>query len=876
MQCVNEQTVQDLLVGRLRGEALGQVEHHLAECSSCAALVVVAGRDAAGEGSGSETTAERRAGPRVALAQGTMVGRYVVVGFLGAGGMGEVYAAYDPNLERKVAIKFLRPDGLGRREHDVAAERMRREARLLAKLSHPNVVVVYETGVFDDRLFIAMEHVDGQSVSEWLRAGRRSIAEILRVFLAAGAGLGAAHAAGVIHRDFKPHNVMLSRTGEVRVMDFGLAHLEGDESLPQGELSSVVAVEEAAAADPQLTRTGTLLGTPAYMAPEQLRGERASARADQYSFCVALHEAAFGRRPRPARDVGGARPEQGDAAAARRVPAWLRRVLKRGLAQDPQQRYPSMEALLAELAAKRTRRRLVGGAVALALLAAVGVVTVAANRSARRVLFCGGYEARAAAVWPFREVAAGGGRARGAPRIISEAFARSGVARADEIFDRVSRRLSTYLEKWSAQATDACEATHVRGEQSREELSLRLGCLDERLAAAHALTDALARADARVVEHAASAAIDLPDLGRCSQLGLLRAAAKPPEGGDKKEMVGRLRRRMNELKLLADTGHFESVAGDLRALEQDIRAADYPPLLADFDLLLLTSLWANVGLPASQPERIREALRAAASSGYEEATAGALVGLVGVAYRNAALSDLAYEQADAVLQHLGNPSELRSWLETNESMTLYARGRLREAIAHARRSLEIKRRHVPPDGRDLGASEANLCLYLHVNGQTADALAACERAVRMLATEVGWGHPQTMNALENQADVLTDLGRFDEGCALAERVKDFFRGIGETISGRTVLMLALGRCALGHHQPEEARDHFQRALAAATTGEATELEMADIERHLARAWLASGDDARATEFITRAATRYEKLPELAFRIPEMRAWLPPR
>jgi tRNA A-37 threonylcarbamoyl transferase component Bud32/tetratricopeptide (TPR) repeat protein len=865
MRCVNEQTVQDLLVGRLRGDALGRVEHHLAECSSCAALVVVAGQEVADSASPSPIDQQPSPVP-ASLGQGTMVGRYVVLGLLGTGGMGEVHAAYDPNLERKVAIKFLRPDRFGRHENEIAAERMRREARLLAKLSHPNVVVVYETGVFDDRLFIAMEHVDGQSVSEWLRTGRRSIAEILRVFLAAGAGLGAAHAGGVIHRDFKPHNVMLSRTGEVRVMDFGLAHLEGEAGLPEVHPTEIDAgpVEDTVEIDARLTRTGTLLGTPAYMAPEQLRGDRASARADQYSFCVALHEAVFGWRP-----TG---PRIATPGVRGTVPAWLRRILKRGLAEEPEQRYPSMEALLADLAANRTRHRVVFGAVALGLLAAAGVGVAVANRSARRVLFCGGYEARAVAVWPFRDVAAGR-IGRGAPQAISQAFARSGVTGAGEIFDRVGRTLSTYLEKWSDLATDACEATHVRGEQSREELSLRLGCLDERLAAAHALTGALARADAKVVEHAAEAAADLPDLGRCSQLGLLRAATKPPEGAAKNEAVAQLRRRMDELKLLAGTGHFESVAGDLRALERDIHAVDYPPLLADFDLLVLTHLWANVGSPESQLERMREAIRAAASSGYEEGVAGALVGLVGVQYRNAQLADLAYDQADAVLQHLGDPSELRGWLETNESITLYARGRLRDALEHGQRSLALKRRHTPLDERDLASSESNVCLYLHVAGKTAAALPVCERAVKLFASGVGWGHPQTMNAVENKADVLTDLGRFEEGCALAERVQSFFRGIGEPTEGRTVLALALGRCALGGHRPEVARDYFQRALAVATSSNATELEVADIERHLARAWLASGDDARAAEFTERAARRYEKLPELAFRIPEMRAAL---
>jgi tetratricopeptide (TPR) repeat protein len=756
-------------------------------------------------------------------------------------------------------------------------------------------VVVYQIGVYGDRLFIAMEHIDGQSVSEWLRAAPRtaprSIAEILPVFLAAGAGLGAAHAAGVIHRDFKPHNVMLAKSGEVRVMDFGLAHLDGEASVPDASARAIVeagarALDEAAGpGDPgdRLTRTGALLGTPAYMAPEQLRGERASTRADQYSFCVALHEALHGRRPpgpfspppkppKPTTSDGDKR-DAGESLPARRVPAWLRRILKRGLAEDPAQRYPSMDELLGELAANQNRRRRrTTVLVALAALAILSVGGALANRSARRVLFCRGYETRASAAWPFRDVAPGRIPA-GRPQTISEAFARSGAKGAGEIFDHVSRALSTYLKEWSSQATDACEATHVRGELSSDELALRLACLDERLAAAHALTDALAHADAKVVEHAVDATIGLPDLGRCSQLLLLRAAAKPPEGAAKKETVERLRRRMAELKLLAGTGHFESVAGDLRALEQEIRAADYPPLLADFDLLSLTNLWANDGVPERQPEMVREAFRAAASSGYEEAMAKALVSLVGVEYRNASIADLAFDQADALLRHLGDPSELRGWLELNYSMTLYARGRLREAIEHAQRSLTLKRQRRPVDDLDLAGSESDVCVYLHVAGQAKAALPICEEAVRLSVSGVGWGHPQTMNHVENQADVLTDLGRFDEGCPIAQRVYDFFRGMGERPEIRTPLMLSLGRCARGEHRTKAAREYFQGALIEATASDATEMEKADIERELARALLESGDAARAAELTERAANRYEKLPELAFRAPQMLGWL---
>jgi hypothetical protein len=884
MPCVNEQTVQDLLVGRLHGDALAGVEHHVATCSSCAALIAAAAR-----GTGSEDTNDAPGPPRPALvskpsiAVGTVVGRFVVLEFLGAGGMGEVYAAYDPNLERKVAVKFLRPEFLGPGKQSVAADRMRREARLVAKLSHPNVVTVYEIDVFDGHLFIAMEYVDGQNVAEWLKAEARAVRDVVRVFLAAGAGLAAAHAAGVIHRDFKPHNVMIANGGEVRVMDFGLAHLDTEVEAPTSSAAisataptggTSPAPETTAEREARLTRTGTLLGTPAYMAPEQLLGAKATTRTDQYSFCVALHEGLFGRRP--VGPVGSRARTTGkmDAVVAevatRSVPGWIRRALKRGLAADPAQRYASMDDLLADLRADKARQR----KLALALVAGLAVVSGGTwgalhEVAARRVRFCRANVATAAAVWPV-EAATPGAVPPGTPTSVWDAFQRSGVADATGTFERVSRTLSTYVAHWARSATDACEATHVRREQSREELALRMGCLDERLSAARALTGMLARADAKVVAHAADAALGLPDLGRCSELVLLRAV-KPPDSADKQATVIRLRRRMAELKLLLETGHFESIAGDVETLERDIRAVGYPPLLVDF-LQFVQSNLANVGVPTERTANVREALRVAQSAGYEEGIAEALVGLAWVEYRNPALSDVALEQARAVTQHLGNPVVLRAWIENDESFLLYARAHFAEALRHAERSLVLKEQRTPRDARDVAISESNICIILATSGRPNDALPHCDRSVELSVSVLGSSHPNVMNIAENRAAVLTELGRFDEGCRLADRVRAFFEGRGERIEGRVTLMPTLGRCAVNRGRPDEARRLLERGFAEATRTAATTMEIAELEWQLARAVYATGDHRRGLDLADSAAKRYATLPELAFRARDVHAW----
>ena len=880
MACVNEQTVQDLVLGRLQGPALEGVEHHISECSSCAELIALAARR-----TGSIEAAPR---PRVALVEkpsiavGTVVGRFVVVDFLGAGGMGEVYGAYDPNLERKVAIKFLRPELLGRGDQTTAAERMRREARLVAKLSHPNVVTVFEIDVFEDRLFIAMEYVDGRSVAEWLKAEPRAVRDVVRVFLEAGAGLAAAHAAGVIHRDFKPHNVMITKAGEVRVMDFGLAHLDTDADAPAGHPSPPLAIvssspDSSAERDERLTRTGTLVGTPAYMAPEQFLGTKAGARTDQYSFCVALHEALVGRRPSgPVGSRGNtAKLEALEAGpTARSVPRWIRRALRRGLAVDPAQRYASMDDLLADLRADKTRRR----RIALALVASValvggGVWAAVHEQAARKVRLCRANIDAAAAVWPF-DAAKTGAIPPGTPTAVWAAFQRSGVADAGGTFQRVNSTLSAYLEQWAQQATDSCEATHVRREQSRDELALRTACLDERLSAARAVTETLSRADAKVVAHATDAAFGLPDLDRCTALPLLRAL-RPPEGAAKQVEVARLRRRMAEVKLLVETGHFDSVGADLKTLEREVRAVGYPPLLVDFLSFLQFDLSNAGGDPRGGAERVHEALRVAQSAGYEEGIARALMGIAWTDYRNPAVSDLALDQADAILHHLGDPLVLRAWFENDVSFLNFWNGRLADSLKRAERALALKEQRRPYDAHDVALSESNICLILSTRGQARAALPHCDRAVNVITAVLGWAHPSTMNLAENRAFALIELGRFDEGCRLADRVRSFFEEAGEHVESRTALVPTLARCAVNRGRPEQVRDLLERALEAATRTGATAMETAGIEWELARN-LYAGEHRRGLAIADSAAKHYATLPELAFRARDVRAWIAAR
>jgi aminoglycoside phosphotransferase (APT) family kinase protein len=302
------------------------------------------------------------------------LGRFTVERRLGAGAMGVVYAARDPDLDRHVAIKLVRPEVGGDQK---AQRRLQREAMALAKVSHPNIVAIHEVGEHRGQVFLAMEHVRGQSLRAWQERERRSTSVVLAMYVQAGRGLSAAHAAGLVHRDFKPDNVLVDDEGRARVMDFGL--VRGDDEARRQELARWQAPEEPS--DALLTtHAHALVGTPAYMAPEQFQGGAADARSDQFAFCVALWEALYGERPFGGETVaqlsahvlaGRVRPP----AKGRRVPRWVRRACLRGLSLDPRQRWPSMNALVDLLAKDRTRA-LVQASVAwfFAALLIVGVV----------------------------------------------------------------------------------------------------------------------------------------------------------------------------------------------------------------------------------------------------------------------------------------------------------------------------------------------------------------------------------------------------------------------------------------------------------------------------------------------------------------------
>ena len=376
--CPDEEDIAAFVRGFLDSQRARSLEAHVAHCSTCRQLLSVLAHATDMDShltahSASPTLPLERDASETELQIGAWFGRYSVLDWLGAGGMGAVYSAYDPELNRKIALKVLSNDASSPSDRVPIRDLLLREARAMAQLAHPNVVTVFDVGRVGDCVFIAMELVEGTTLTQWLAAERRSLSEIITMFLAAGTGLAAAHAAGLIHRDFKPDNVLIGSDGRVRVTDFGLARRQ-PRALFEAVRPGVIEPGHG------INTTGTgLVGTLAYMAPEQYFGRSVDARAYQFSFAVALHEAIYGERPLASWLSAGGRAASHHAVTVSRgggLPVGLRNVLLRALSVRPDERYPSMDALLTAIAPRSQRGRLIG--VGALLLVAAAVTSAAA------------------------------------------------------------------------------------------------------------------------------------------------------------------------------------------------------------------------------------------------------------------------------------------------------------------------------------------------------------------------------------------------------------------------------------------------------------------------------------------------------------------
>lgn len=433
--------------------------------------------------------------PGPTIRRGTEVSRYLVLDTLGSGGMGRVFSAHDPELDRRVAIKVLFE---GRATHSSSgANELLREGRALASLRHPNIVSVYDIGWHEGELFIAMEYVEGKTFDAWLRDLAPSNDERLARYLEAGRALAAAHDAGIIHGDFKPANVMVEDSGRVVVLDFGLARSQVESNtMEDGDADGV-------------TRG---VGTPAYMAPEQHCHQRATQSSDQFAFCVALYEAFVGKRPFPQQGLIKLTQAVLDGAyedPGAKMPGWIWREVERGLQLHARDRHPDMHALLRALDPGRRRRRLLAiagaGVGALATVGALGVVGGPAP--------CEDASAQLAGVWDPEIRAALIERHTGTPA-----------------WPAIRGQLDRFEERWITAWQESCEATRVHETQSEALLDQRMACLHEDRVVVEAFVRQLEQGGRDVLQRAAARPDFSRDSSRCRTQAIARQVPPPPAG----------------------------------------------------------------------------------------------------------------------------------------------------------------------------------------------------------------------------------------------------------------------------------------------------------------------------------------------------------
>jgi tetratricopeptide (TPR) repeat protein len=743
--------------------------------------------------------------------RGRHIGRHVVIDRLGAGAMGVVLRAYDPELDRRVAIKVLHPRSIGERSR----ARVLREARALARLAHPNVVSVFELGEHDGSVFVAMELVVGETLRHWIAAQRPAPHRIVEAYTQAARGLAAAHAIGLVHRDFKPDNCMRGDDGRVRVLDFGLVGISREDDEDDETRAS-----SNAARGTTSTATGTILGTPAYMAPEQYAGTTVDARADQFALCVALFEALEGERP----FAGPTIAALADAIACGRRRPWSRpglphrwrRAIERGLSVRPEDRFATMDELVVELRPP-TRAAWIGVAVAALSIAGVWAVAPASAPSV-----CSDGSSRVAAIWSDDR------RAH-----VAATLGGSGAADAELIARSVVTRIDDRLGEWSSLQREACEAAHVQGSESRRLLDPRMACLDRRLDEIGALVDQLARADAEVTTQAANAVGTLPAAARCWDHA--ETPSDPPEPPPLAfvEEVAALRATLADSTAAARVARFdEAIASASAALEEATRIG-YRPGCAEA-LAALGSAEIGAARLDAGVEHYREAYFVALQSNHREVQADAAVALVVVigamlerpdeglewsrhaeaaiglagnppepeAMRLAAVGDILRARGDytgaershraaiEVFDRLGDPAHpRRGRLLMGLGDALLYQARVDEAIALYEEAAEHARVTLSPNHPAVGLALEGICIAALDQQRADDAESACSGALALYERAFGPEDPSVAVALAGLADAARIRGAFADAVASLERAR------------------AIVVAALGEDHPEHARVH---------------------------------------------------------------------
>jgi tetratricopeptide (TPR) repeat protein len=813
VSCPDDNTLVALIEHALDTVSLSAVEEHVDSCDHCrhvvAGLAVGSGRSFAFGTPGPAGVDDD------ALLDARIEDRYVVRSMLGRGGMGTVYLASDVTLGRDVAIKLHRA-GTGN-------DRLHREAIAMAKLAHPNVVTVFEVGSVDDRLYVAMELVRGSTLRDWLAERRRSWREIVALLVDVGAGLAAAHAAGLVHRDFKPENVLVGDDGRPRVSDFGLAHL-GPETT-----RGVVA---PAGLDARVTVTGTVLGTPAYMSPEQFDGT-VDARSDQFAFCVVAWECLFGARP----FAGGSLAEIQTAIERREIkrpakseaPDRLRRAIERGFAVDPEARYPDMASVLAALrdAAAPRRRRLVWAGVAAVALAGVAVWGGLALHARRAEAACveRGDDIRAL----FDDSTRDG---------VRRAFAATGSPSAQSSFERVASVLGRYTESLAERTTAVC-----RGIDDPPRLAAaRETCLDDRKRDLAGMIRSLVQARGAItVQRAPDTAWAMYSPVPCDDV-VATVPGTPTSVEDAK--------RLEAIKVQHHTGDYATAVPAAKSLLADARA--------NKDVNLEMQVLLQLGQLQMSQEKLDEAATAfqdletlAETTGRDLDAAMALAQLAAIAGVDRHDYPTAHRQlalAKAKLLRLGGKNlGMNADLLTIEGQILSDESKLPDAEHALRQALALSEQAYGADNPKVVTVVGTLSQVLRGEGKLDESLDASRRTLAVIVQALGEDHPTAAGAQMNLATALIMLKRFDEAREPLRHADAVFERVwGPDHPVRAALLGNLGGLEFDQHNYDAALVAFRKAVTVLEHASGLEsAETAGAHRDVARTLAAMGKYADA-------------------------------
>ena len=804
--CLDEDAVASFLDGALDDDERTALESHLDDCTACRrhladlARISTERRDSDDDGEG-----------------GRVVGRYVLLRPLGSGGMGVVWLAYDPELDRQIALKLLHAEATEAAAGELQ-QRLRREAQAMARLEHPHVVAVYDVGETLGCVFISMTYLDGGTLRDQIALGASRWREQLELCVRAGRGLAAAHAAGLIHRDFKPDNVLCGRDGRVVVADFGLARSfvagAGQDGAPPTH-------ERPSPPSQHATETGSRLGTPRYMAPEQLRGAAVDERADQWSFAVTVYEVIYGVHPFAGADIvqlvdsvtnGRVQP----APPRSRVPTRVRRALVRAMAVDPAMRHASMDNLLAALArdlpAMRRRR------VRTALLAMTGVALIAAGLVAYdrfivaprdRAQTCAGSAARLDGIWDDAE------RERA-----HAAFAATALPYAEASWRSIDRSIGAYRADWIATSEQSCRAARVHHEISDETADRQMTCLDRRRGELQSLTELLARADGAIVERAVTAVGSLPAVGGCRDLTRLTTIPPPPSDPAVRHRIDVAHERLAKALALMRTSRFADAHAILAPLIDEAVAIGYRPLEAEVRFAA-GKVQDSLGDAALAEARLREALWLAEASHDDMLAAEALHALVfEVGHRQLRLADAhdLLHRAEAAVERAGRPEDLLSTQWRRRAGLAIDEGHPADAVTAYDEALAILRRR-------LGNDDPQLASVLTAQGTAYEALdrydeanARHVEALRVQIQTIGNEHPETATTLENLGIVAAYRDHTDEALEYHGRALAIRKRVLGAIHPQVAE--SLEEIALVHqqrHETDAALEAHRGAIAMAET-----------------------------------------------------------